>query len=91
MAVFCVLYYVLSFCQSVPCIIKILKTKRSNDYSLLNRALQYTALLCWTIYLFSLIIAGKEQLYLGIIGIVDFLLLTSENIIILRYYNFKGA
>lgn len=85
MAIFCVLYYVLSFCQSIPCIVKLVITKKSNDYSLLNRAFQYSALICWTIYLCSTV-NWETEFYLVIIGFIDVLLLTTENIFILKYY-----
>lgn len=84
MVVFCILYYILSFCQSIPCIAKIIKTKSSGDYSLLNRLLQYLALLCWTVYL-SGTINWSTEYYLAIIGYIDVVLLTIENILILKY------
>lgn len=78
-------YYTLSMSQSIPCIIKLVKTKKSHDYSLINRALQYTALLCWTAYL-GLTIDWSTDAYLMIIGIIDVLFLTVENLLIIRYY-----
>lgn len=86
MNAFLIAYYILSFSQTIPCVIKLIKTKKSKDYSLLNRLCQYLALLCWTVYLFYLIRVGDEQLYVGIIGIADVLLLTIENILILKYH-----
>lgn len=83
MAIFCVLYYILSLCQSIPCIIKLLKTRRSHDFSLLNRLLQYLALICWTIYLFTI---PTTETYLLVIGIIDVVMLTTENVLILSFY-----
>ena len=83
MAIFCILYYILSLSQSIPCVIKLLRTKRSHDFSLLNRLLQYLALICWTIYLFTI---PTTEMYLLVIGIIDVVMLTTENILILAFY-----
>lgn len=80
-------YYILSMCQSIPFIVKILRTKSSNDFSLLNRLLQYTALLCFTIYL----TLGTDPIIIKIIGYVDLAVLTLENILILKYYKRKES
>lgn len=40
MTIFCTIYYILSYVSTVPQIIKLLKTKSSNDYSLGKTALQ---------------------------------------------------
>lgn len=79
---FLIAYYVLSFAQSVPCIYKLIRTKSSKDYSLLNRLCQYTALLCFTIYIFT---NPTSKPSVEIIGVVDVVLLTIENILILLY------
>ena len=53
MAIFCTIYYILSYIETVPQIIKLLKTKSSNDYSLGMITLQFIALLSWSIYIFT--------------------------------------
>lgn len=83
--IFIIIYYVLSLSQSIPCIIKLVQTKRSNDYSLINRALQYAALLCFTVYL----TITETDWTIKIIGYIDVLALTTENILILKYYKRK--
>ena len=82
-----IIYYILSMCQSIPFIVKILRTRSSNDFSLLNRLLQYTALLCFTIYL----TLGNDHTIIKIIGYIDVAILTTENILILKYYKKKKA
>lgn len=80
--VFITIYYVFSLSQSIPCIIKLAQTKRSSDYSLANRALQYTALICFTVYL----TITEPDWVIKIIGYIDVVALTIENILILKYY-----
>ena len=53
MAIFCTIYYILSYIETVPQIIKLIKTKSSNDYSLGMIFLQLTALISWSIYIFT--------------------------------------
>lgn len=79
---FLIAYYILSFAQSVPCVYKLIKTKSSKDYSLLNRLCQYIALVCFTIYIFT---NSTSTIPVKVIGIIDLLLLTTENILILLY------
>lgn len=52
MAIFCTVYYVLSYIETVPQIIKLLRTKSSNDYSLGMILLQFIALVSWSIYIY---------------------------------------
>lgn len=82
MTVFLILYYTLSFVQSIPCIYKLIKTKSSKDYSLLNRLCQYSALVFFTVYVF---LNPTSTNIVKIIGIIDLGLLTTENIFILIY------
>ncbi len=83
--IFCIIYYILSMLQTVPCVYKLVKTKSSDDYSLLNRLCQYTALICFTIY----ICLADTEVLTKIIGFVDLGLLTLENILILSYRKWK--
>ncbi len=51
MAIFCTIYYILSYIETVPQIIKLIKTKSSNDYSLGMISLQLIVLIvCQYIY-----------------------------------------
>jgi len=84
MAVFCIIYYVLSYIERIPQIIKLIKTKSSNDYSLGMIAIQLLALISWSIYIFT-----SEQIMIVYIGtIVDLVLLLLADGLILKYYKF---
>ena len=45
MAIFCTIYYILSYIYTIPQILKLIKTKSSNDYSLGMITLQLIALI----------------------------------------------
>ena len=85
MAVFCTIYYILSYIQTVPQIIKLLKTKSSNDYSLGMIFLQLIALISWSLYIFTSI--QSIIVYIG--TIVDLLLLLFVDFLIIKYYKFN--
>ena len=53
MTIFCTIYYVLSYIQTVPQIVKLLKTKSSNDYSLMTISIQFVGMTCWSLYIFT--------------------------------------
>ena len=85
MAIFCTIYYVLSYIETIPQIVKLLKTKSSNDYSLGMITLQLIALISWSIYIFT-----SEQSIVVYIGtVIDLLLLLFVDFLILKYYKFK--
>lgn len=84
MAIFCTIYYILSYIQTIPQIVKLLKTKSSNDYSLGMIALQFIALLCWSLYIFT----SKQSIIVYIGTVIDLLLLFLIDFFILRYYKF---
>ena len=86
MEIFCILYYIFSFSQTIPCIVKLVRTKSSNDYSLLMRLFQFIALCCWLIYILT---TNTGWIVRGL-GIFDMFLVGSENFLILKYYKFKG-
>ncbi len=87
MAIFCTIYYVLSYIYTIPQILKLIKTKSSNDYSLGMIALQLIALVSWSLYIFTSI--QSIVVYIG--TIIDLLLLLFVDFLILKYYKFKGA
>lgn len=82
MAIFCVIYYVLSYIESIPQIIKLLKTKSSNDYSLGMILLQFIALISWSIYIFTSI--QNIVVYIG--TVIDLLILIFVDFLIVKYY-----
>ena len=77
MAIFWTIYYILSYIETVPQIVKLLKTKSSNDYSLGMISLQLIALISWSLYIFT----SKQSIVVYIGTIIDFL--------IIKYYRFK--
>ena len=87
MAIFCTIYYVLSYIETIPQIVKLLKTKSSNDYSLGMISLQLIALISWSLYIFT----SKQSIVVYIGTIVDLVLLLLVDFLILKYYKFKGV
>lgn len=85
MAIFCTVYYICSYIQTVPQVIKLIKTKSSNDYSLWQVALGFIGLVCWSIYIFTS--AQAIIVYVG--TIIDLLLLILVDILILAFYKKK--
>lgn len=86
MAIFCTIYYVLSYIETIPQIVKLLKTKSSNDYSLGMISLQLIALISWSLYIFT----SKQSIVVYIGTIIDLVLLLFVDFLILKYYRFKG-
>mgnify|MGYP003331779932 CR=1 FL=1 len=79
-----VTYFVFSYLQTAPCVIKLLRTKHSNDYSLQNRLFQFIATVCWTGWA---ICTNLNSFTMISLAVLDFALLTLENLLILKYYN----
>ena len=85
MTIFCTIYYVLSYIETVPQIIKLIRTKSSNDYSLSMLVLQLVALISWSLYIFT----SRQSVIVYIGTIIDLLLLFMIDFLILKYYNFQ--
>lgn len=85
MTFFCTIYYVLSYIETIPQIVKLIKTKSSNDYSLGMIFLQLIALISWSIYIFT----SKQSIIVYIGTIIDLLLLALIDFLILKYYKFN--
>ena len=85
MVIFCTIYYVLSYIQTVPQVAKLIRTKSSNDYSLGKTLLGFIGLTCWTIYIFTS--SQKMLVYIG--TAVDMALLVLVDALILHYYKFN--
>ena len=85
MAIFCTIYYVLSYIETIPQIIKLIKTKSSNDYSLGMISLQLIALISWTLYIFT----SKQSIVVYIGTIFDLVLLLLIDYLIIKYYKFN--
>lgn len=85
MAIFCTIYYICSYIETVPQIFKLIKTKSSNDYSLGMITLQLIALICWSLYIFT----SKQSVIVYIGTIIDLVLLLFVDYLIIKYYKFK--
>ena len=85
MAIFCTIYYICSYIETVPQIIKLIKTKSSNDYSLGFVVLQFIALVCWSLYIFT----SKQNTIVYIGTIIDLVLLITVDYLILKYFKFR--
>ena len=84
MAIFCTIYYVLSYIETIPQIVKLLKTKSSNDYSLGMLLIQFISVTSWTIYIFT----SNQKTLVNIGSIIDLLLIILVDVFILKYYKF---
>ena len=85
MTVFCTIYYVLSYIQTVPQIIKLVKTKSSNDYSLGKIILQLIGIISWSIYIFT----SKQNTIVYVGTVIDLVLLLLVDYLIIKYYKFN--
>ena len=85
MTVFCTIYYIMNYIHSIPQIIKLIKTKSSNDYSLWTISIHLIAIISWTLYVFT----SKQNIVVYIGTVVDLIILLVVDFLILRYYDFK--
>ena len=85
MAIFCTIYYVCSYIQTVPQVIKLIKTKSSNDYSLWQVALGFVGLVCWSVYIFT----SRQAIIVYVGTVIDLLLLILVDVLILLFYKKK--
>ena len=85
MTIFCTIYYILSYIETVPQIVKLIKTKSSNDYSLGMIFIQLIALISWSMYIFT----SQQSIIVYIGTIIDLLLLLLIDFLILKYYKNK--
>lgn len=69
-AIFYVVYCVIAYMEYFPRLIKLLKTKSSEDYSIGSNILDFIALICWLAYLCT----TEQELILYIGAIIDILL-----------------
>lgn len=83
MEIFCIIYYILSYISGVPAIVKLIKTKSSNDYSLSTAWLTIVGVTSWTIYIFS----SKQSVLVYIGMAIDEILILVQYGLVLRYFN----
>ena len=85
MAIFCTIYYICSYIQTVPQVIKLIKTKSSNDYSLWQVFLGMIGLICWSIYIFT----SSQAMIVYIGTIIDLVLEFLIVGLIVGFYKWK--
>lgn len=85
MAIFCTIYYVCSYIQTVPQVYKLIKTKSSNDYSLWQVFLGMAGLICWSIYIFT----SSQAMIVYIGTIIDLVLEFLVVGLIVGFYKWK--
>jgi len=86
MEIFCTIYYICSYIQTVPQVIKLIKTKSSNDYSLWQVFLGLFGLICWSIYIFT-----TQQSVIVYVGtVIDLLLVLLVDGLVLGFFDFKN-
>ena len=85
MAIFCTIYYICSYIQTVPQVYKLIKTKSSNDYSLWQVFLGMAGLICWSIYIFT----SSQAMIVYIGTIIDLVLEFLVVGLILAFFDFK--
>ena len=84
MAIFCTIYYILSYIYSIPQITKLIKTKSSNDYSLGSTFLKLIALISWSLYIFT----SVQSIIVYIGTVIDLIILFIVVFLIVHYYDF---
>lgn len=85
MAIFCTIYYICSYIQTVPQVIKLIKTKSSNDYSLWQVFLGMIGLICWSIYIFT----SSQAIIVYIGTVIDLVLEFLVVGLIVAFFDFK--
>lgn len=85
MAIFCTIYYICSYIRTLPQVIKLIKTKSSNDYSLWNVFLGMFGLICWSIYIFT----SKQAIIVYIGTVIDLILEFLIVGLIVGFFDFK--
>lgn len=85
MQIFYIIYCIIVYIEYFPRIIKLIRTKSSNDYSLSSTVLSLLGMACWVLYIFS-----TEQdlvLYLG--SFVDVILNVVFAVLVFKYHDKK--
>ena len=85
MAIFCTIYYIFSYIETIPQIVKLIKTKSSNDYSLGNIGLQLIGIISWSLYIFT----SKQNTIVYVGTVIDLVLLLLMDYLIIKYYKFS--
>ena len=82
---FCIMHYICTYIYMLPQLIKLIKTKSSNDYSLWQIFISLMGSICWFIYIFT----SAQNAILYINTIIELLLIIIVDFFILKYYKRK--
>lgn len=77
-----VIYCVLAYIQYFPSLIRLIRTKSSNDYSLSSTVISLIGMFCWTAYLFF----TEQQLILYIGAVIDIVLNIVFAYLVFKYH-----
>ena len=83
MVIFGTIYYICSYAQTIPQIVKLIKTKSSEGYSLWQILLGLLGDICWEVYIFT----SSQALIVYIGTVVDSLLLFTVSFLIWKYHD----
>lgn len=83
--IFYVVYCVLCYVEYFPKLFRLLKTKSSNDYSIVSTIMSLTGMFCWVVYLYS----TEQDLILYIGAAVDIILNITFATLIFKYHKNK--
>ena len=85
MAIFCTIYFICSYSCVIPQIVKLIRTKSSNDYSLGFITIQLIGIISWSLYVFTSV--QNVVVYIG--TVIDLILLFIVDFLIVKYYKFE--
>lgn len=82
MEIFCIVYYICSYIAGIPAIVKLIKTKKSNDYSLAEAIITIVGTTSWTIYIFS----TSQSIWVYVGTILDQVMVLVWDGLIIKYF-----
>jgi uncharacterized protein with PQ loop repeat len=85
--IFCTIFYVCSYISTIPYIVKVWRTKSSNDYSLLGILIATIGNVSWCIY----IVLTHASLLVLIETFADFILALILNVSVLFFYKWGNG
>lgn len=85
MYIFYIIYCIIVYIEYFPRIIKLIRTKSSNDYSLSSTLLSFLGMVCWVLYIFS----TKQDFVLYLGSFVDIILNIIFAVLVFKYHDKK--
>lgn len=82
MTLFCIIYYICSYVNSIPTIVKLIKTKSSNDYSIIGTAISVVGIIAWSLYIFT----SKQNMLVYIGTVIDLVITLWWGYLIAKYF-----